>query len=354
VGEAYDGAGTYAAVVSAITVLDPLLADDAADRMVDLWHDYGTYGQYSNEGFDTSFAPELSQRYDAAVNFVRTGGRFGRVDQDRRLLAARTNYFRETYFYGNHACSLGIEAFRDDEGLLDAARRLHDRPITVPAIVYANVLLPGQELAIHTDVPEFRGANRRIVPQWLLVVMRHSERFEPWRMRIATGIAYFGDAKGGELAYYPDGATGSAAVYAPRHNTAAVLDTDSVFHGVDRVAGDDSPLATLKPGMRLQHEGDRRWTVRDASDQIVASYGTDDLRYSVSWKAYCFADDAERDAWTTHADDLTLASILATLEDDLRERGALDGARPGDAELGKLLIDTYIRFPAAVPAATSA
>jgi hypothetical protein len=334
-----------------ITVLDPLLSDAAADAMVELWHSYGTYGQYSNEGFDTTFAPELSQRYDAAVNFVRTGGRFGRVHEDRKLLAARTNYFRETYFYGEHADLPEIRAFRDDEGLLDAARRLHDRPIAVPAIVYANVLLPGQELAVHTDVPEFRGANRRILPQWLLVVMRHSELFEDWRMRIATGIAYFGEATGGDLAYYPDGAAGKAAVYAPRHNTAALLDTDSIFHGVDRVAGDEEALTRLKPGMRLVHDGERRWTVRDAADAVVANFATDDLRYSVSWKAYCFADDAERAAWEGHVDDLELDVILDTLLADLRRRGVLGaGERPSDADLGKLLIDTYVEFPAPVPA----
>jgi hypothetical protein len=334
-----------------ITVLDPLLTDAAAEEMVELWHAYGSYGQYSNEGFDTQFAPELSQRYDAAVNFVRTGGRFGRVDEDRRLLAARTNYFRETYFYGESTCSPGIEAFRDDERLLDAARRLHGRPIAVPAIVYANVLLPGQELAVHTDVPEFRGANRRILPQWLLVVMRHSELFESWRLRIATGIAYFGDAKGGELAYYPEGAAGPAAVYAPAHNTAAMLDTDSVFHGVDRVAGDDEPLHRLRPGMRLHHEGSRSWTVRDGAGAVLAEYGTDDLRYSVSWKAYCFADDRDRAAWEGHDDDLELGVILDALLADLRRRDVLaDGERPADADLGRLLIDTYISFPAAVPA----
>jgi hypothetical protein len=333
-----------------ITVLDPLLPDAEASALVDLWHDHGTYGQYSNEGFDTSFAPELSQRYDAAVNFVRTGGRFGRAAEDRKLLAARTNYFRETYFYGEHETVEGIEGFRDHEGLLDAARRLHDRPIAVPAIVYANLLLPGQELAVHTDVPEFRGANRRIVPQWLLVVMRHSELFETWRMRIATGIAYFGSAVGGELAYYPEGAAGPPATYEPRHNTAALLDTDTIFHGVDRVAGDDSALHSLRPGMRLVHDGDRRWSVRAADgDAVVASFGTDDLRYSVSWKAYCFADEAEQAAWSDHTDDLTLEQILATLEDDLRRRGVLDGDRPADADFGRLLIDTYVHFPAAVP-----
>src|SRR5207248_7959988 len=129
------------------------------------------------------------------------------------------------------------------------------RDVVVPAIVYANILLPGQELAVHTDVPEFRGANRKVVPQWLLVVMHHAGLFDEWRMPIATAIAYFGEGRGGELAYYPDGPEAPAATYPPRHNTAVVLGTDSVFHGVDRVAGDDDALRSLRPGMRLHHDG---------------------------------------------------------------------------------------------------
>jgi hypothetical protein len=128
-----------------------------------------------------------------------------------------------------------------------------------------------------------------------------------------------------------------------------------VFHGVDRVLGDDTALRALRPGMRLQHEGERSWTVRDGGsdgERIVATYATDDLRYSVSWKAYCFADDAERAAWAAHTDDLSLEQILDRLVSDLCERGRLAGPDHGlaDAELGRLLINEYVRFPA--PAAT--
>jgi len=333
-----------------VIVLDPLLPATDADALVELWHRFPSYGQYSNEGFDTGFAPELAQRYDAATNFVRTGGRFGRRGEPAALLAARTNYFRETYAYGTEVFAPGIERFADDDGLLAAARALHGRPVVVPAIVYANILLPGQELAVHTDVPEFRGANRKVVPQWLLVVMGHSQRFERWRMPIATGIAYFGGGRGGALAYYPDGAAGAPATYAPKSNTAVVLDTDTVFHGVDRVLGDETGIAELRPGQRLWWTG-RTWEVRASDGRVVAEYGDDDVRYSVSWKAYCFADDTERDAWSAHADDLTLDAILAVLVDDLVDRGRLPAADHGlgDAELGRLLIDEYIRFPAAAP-----
>ena len=328
-----------------VIAVDPLLDDAEADAVLDLWRHYPGYGLYSNEGFDTAFAPELAQRYDAAVNFVRTGGRFGRRDEDKSMLAARTNYFRETYAYGDDVSAPGVEVLFANRALADAARRLHGRDVIEPAIVYANVMLPGQELAVHTDVPEFRGANRKILPQWLLVVMRHSGLFEDWRMPIATGITYFGGGAGGELAYYPDGAAGEAVTYTPRHNTGVVLDTDTVFHGVDRVLGDERELGSIRPGMRLVHDGDDRWSVRDG-DRVVATYDEDEIRLSISWKAYCFADDAEREAWQGHTDDLSLDVILDRLTDDLRTRGRLDGDRPADAELGRLLIDEYVRFPA--------
>ena len=336
-----------------VIVLDPLMTDEEADAILELWRRFPSYGLYSNEGYEMEFAPELAQRYDAAVNFVRTGGRFGRKDADRGLMAARTNYFRETYAYGDEVAAPGIEMFMHHESLLGAARRLHGREVIEPAIGYANVLLPGQELATHTDVPEFRGANRKIIPEWLLVVMHHAELFDRWRMPIATAVSYFGGGEGGELAYYPDGAAADAVTHSPRHNTAVVLDTDSVFHGVDRVLGDERELARIRPGMHLHFEGDGRWTVRDGdsvinSDNVISAYDEDEIRLSLSWKAYCFADDAERDAWRTNTDDLALEVILDTLVADLQRRGHLaEGAeRPPDAELGRMLINEYVHFPA--------
>ena len=126
-----------------------------------------------------------------------------------------------------------------------------------PAIAYANLMVPGQELAVHTDVPEFRGCNRKVVPQWLLVVMHHSGLFDEWRMPIATGIAWFHDCDGGALAYWPDGPAFPAATHAAQYNTAMVLDTDSVFHGVDRIAavtGGRPPAAATGNGARAERE----------------------------------------------------------------------------------------------------
>ncbi len=347
---------------------DPLLSATDADRMVGLCEHFGSYKMYSEEPTFEGIGSGLPARWDAARNFVRSGGRFGR-SEPIHVLAARTNYFRESYAYGAETRIDGIAPFLRHEGFMEAARRLHGRPLIEPAIVYANLLVPGQELAVHTDVPEFRGVNRTRHPQWLLVAMHHSGLFEDWRMPIATGVAWFHDCDGGDFAFYPSGPGEIPVAHTVRFNTAVLLDTDSVFHGVDRVgngAGRRTPAADdpdarardgesgtaaierLRPGMRLRHAGDRRWQIDDGSD-VVARYRWDELRFSVSWKAYCFADEAERRAWLAHADDLSVDQVVDRLVDDLRARGTLGATRPPEHELVELLIDEYIHFPSPRP-----
>ena len=132
---------------------DPLLPDDEADRMLRLCERFGRYGMYSTESIEDDFGTGLTQRHDALLNFIRTGGRFGRQEPLEQL-AARTNYFRETYAYDTPIVD-GIEPFLRLEAFHEAARKIHGRPIVEPNIVYANILVPGQELAqVEADLAE--------------------------------------------------------------------------------------------------------------------------------------------------------------------------------------------------------
>jgi hypothetical protein len=326
-----------------VAAFDPLLTDDGAAAMVRLCEQFGSYGMYSEEPTFPGIGEGLPARWDAVRNFLKSGGRFGH-QEPLEVLAARTNYFRETYAYGAKPGIEGIEPFLFHEGFVQAARRLHGRPVIEPAIVFANLLVPGQELAIHTDVPEFRGVNRKRHPQWLIVAMRHSGLFEQWRMPIATAVAWFHDCRGGEFAFFPDGPTGAPQAHRVRYNTALLLDTDSVFHGVDRVAETAEPITPLRPGMRLCFTGDRQWEVRDG-ERRVAAYRWGDLRFSISWKAYCFADEAERRAWAEHRGDLSVDTVVERLLADMRERGVVGATAPGGHELVDLIIDTYVHYP---------
>jgi hypothetical protein len=172
-------------------------------------------------------------------------------------------------------------------------------------------------------------------------------------MPIATAIAWFHDCDGGELAYWPEGAAGDVRRHRVQYNTALVLDTDSVFHGVDRIA--DVPAAELpqlRPGTTLDFAHDQQWNLHTGNGRDIAEYRWDELRFSVSWKAYCFRDEHERDTWRDHRDDLTMDVILDRLIVDLvaRDRVAPDVAR--DRALGLLLMDEYIMFPSSTDEAS--
>jgi hypothetical protein len=286
-------------------ILDPVLSDEDADRLLRLRSAYGSY---------------------------------------RFTLSAQARYFRETYLYGGNTFLPGIDFLVEHAALAESARELHGRDVIHPAIVYANILVPGQNLEVHTDLPEYRGADRRRVPQWLLLVMQHSGLFERWRLPIATAITYVGGGRGGAFIYYPDGPAGPVRSYEPCHNTALLLDVDAVFHGVDVVEGDDEAARTFRAGMRIEPDRDDVWAVRSADGATtIAEYAADDLRYSVSWKAYCFVDEAERAMWQDHTDDLDVDTIKRIMIEDLDRTGRLPGdqAPATDEEFRKLVEAAY-------------
>jgi hypothetical protein len=333
-------------VTAPVVVLDPCFDAPQAAALVELCERFGSYRMYAElELLDTEIGQGLAPRHDALMNFLRTGG-LARTQEPPGALAVRTSYFREEYAYGRDERIEGIAPFLYHEAFVEAARAIHGRRVIEPAIAYANLMVPGQELAVHTDVPEFRGANRKVVPQWLLVVMHHSGLFDEYRMPIATAVAWFHDCDGGELAYWPDGPTAAAQRHKVRYNTALVLDTDSVFHGVDRIADVAADaLPRIRPGTRLEATNDHAWTLCGTDGDEIARYRWDELRFSVSWKAYCFRDEHERDTWRDHRDDLTMDRILDRLIDDLRARDRIAGDVTRDGALGQFLIDEYIEFP---------
>ncbi|MFM8236811.1 MAG: hypothetical protein ACKOBG_03505 [Actinomycetota bacterium] len=315
-----------------VVTLDPCLGTVEARAMVELCHRTAPYRMYGDrEQIDHPIARGLSQRQDALQQFVRSG------DEHPAALATRTSYFREEFAYGTRELAPGVAPFLHHEGFIEAARAIHGRPVIEPAIVYGNLMVPGQEHATHTDVPEFRGANRKVVPQWLLVVMHHSGLFADHRMPIATGIAWFHDCDGGELSYWPDGPDGPRREHRVRYDTALVLDTDTVFHGVERIGVvEAASLPRIRPGTTLTVDGDR-WVLVNGAGEELGRYDWSELRCSVSWKAYCFADERERDTWRDGSDDLTIDVILDRLVADLVDRGRVASDPERDHELGLVL-----------------
>ena len=165
-------------VTSRLLQFDGLLDDLEAEALSAVWHGFSPYRPSSAvrigqrkpvrtvPGLEVTRVPvpasqldfetSLPARFDAGQNFGRTGGRFGRLDQGGWASGTRNDYFRETYAAGSTFYAERIEVLVDHRGLADGARRLFGLSVVVPVVVYANILIPGQELGIHTDVPEFR------------------------------------------------------------------------------------------------------------------------------------------------------------------------------------------------------
>jgi len=299
----------------------------------------------------------LRERMDHHLYVVTTGGRHRRKLSYEEL-AKRNDYFRETLAYGStrKLADPVVELIFHNPAFIAAAKQVYGVPLGIvePSIIYANFILPGQELAVHTDVPEFRGANRKGLPQWLLVAMHRSQLFERWRMPIATGVSWWtnrhqpqpedGDMVHRAFVMYPQGVHAKPTVWNVRFNQGVVLDTDTIFHGVDEVNGS---LVNISEGMRLSFNGSapdsEAWIVLNGAD-VVARFSFEELRLSISWKAYVFGSAAERDLWQSHKDDLNLTYILNLFRSDLEQRGALP-ANLDMESFGYLLIKQYILYP---------
>jgi hypothetical protein len=326
-------------------VLDPSLAPADAHVLWGLVRGLPAIGMYVQGAITEGLGAGLVRRHDALFNYVKGKAAAGE-SEGMAQVAARVNLFRGVLAEGAVVHVPAVEDLLYRHGpFLEAARSLSGLPLVVPDMLYVNVLLPGQELAIHTDTPEYRGLSKAGMPEWFLVVMHHSQLFEDWRVHIAGGVTFLAAPdQGGAFVLYPDGVDGSVLLLPPAFNTSVMLDADALFHGVERVGGPDAGPPPLVPGMTLHSVPGEAWEVRDG-DRRVARYEAGDVRVSVQWKAHCFADEAARQAFISHADDLTVDQVLQTLVSDLRARGLVGSELPGDTALALLLMNTYIRFP---------
>jgi hypothetical protein len=238
---------------------------------------------------------------------------------------------------------------------VEAARRLFGAEIVRPQAVYVNLTwqLPFAQGAGHTDVPAFRGFDRRTVPIAFLTLMGQSGLFEDVRLRIATAVAWFYEGADGGFEYWPDGPDAPSRVHEGRiENTALVGDNDFMWHRVRPTGRPEGGMARLSLESELAFEGGR-FAVRDGGREL-GRFGWDSLRASLSWKALTFASDAERRRYDEHEADVDLAEVVRRFRADLRARGvALDWpADPlRDPAVIRRLTDVYVRYPAVSAAA---
>lgn len=248
-----------------------------------------------------------------------------------------------------------VEALLRHPPFVAAARRLFDAEIVLPQAVYVNLTwqLPFAQGAGHTDVPAFRGFDRRSVPIAFLTIMGQSGLFEDVRLRIATAVAWFYEGTDGGFEYWPDGPAAPSRVHEGRiENTALVGDNDFMWHRVRPTGRREGGMARLSLASELAFEGGR-FAVRDGEREL-GRFGWDALRVSLSWKALTFTSDGSRRRYEAHEGDVDLGEVVRRFRADLDARG-VELAWPADPlrdpRVIERLSELYVRYPTATPAA---
>lgn len=137
----------------------------------------------------------------------------------------------------------------------------------------------------------------------------------------------------------------------------SAVDGSKVVH-----AGDVYQLGSRPPRLEksaknlLIYEGEGEgagagdaWTL-ESNNVTKGQYVTDDLRWTVVYRARCFASEEESKRYNEglpESEMLQLEDILDVFHADLVARNILsvDGAPPDRLELALLLLDTYVKYP---------
>ena len=200
---------------------------------------------------------------------------------------------------------------------------------------------------MHTDVPEFRGLNRKIVPQWLLVVMHHSGCFDDGgsdrdRHHLVLATSRAARSRTGPTAPTAPPVRASE----PRQHRARARHR----HGVPRRrpgrAGGERRMPADPAGLRARRRGRRAWVLRDA-DGARASPTTAGTSCGSRSRGRRTASPTRRSATpgATTPTTSTLDTVLDALVRRPVARASGVDATSRDARPRAPLIDEYVRFP---------
>ena len=197
---------------------------------------------YAEEATSDGLGESLPQRFDVGLNYVAHGLDGGGNHDDPEKAQSRTNYFRETYAYGNEKRVDGVEPFLAHPKMQRAAAR--------------NLCLrrgcSGDCLCQSTDTGAGACDSHGTFLSFAEPIVRvHLNGcwfvccIQVCLIAGASGYSpvYHGlvPPRGGAFTFYPSGSNGSRESIAAQNNSAILIDTDKVFHG-GRASG---PAITL-------------------------------------------------------------------------------------------------------------
>jgi hypothetical protein len=312
----------------------PVVLDEAVDDPVLVRHLIDTHQPYWPV-----------QRYFA--NSAEYAALSGQAEPEQMIIAP--------VFRGNWATDgvvlEGVQPLLDSERFTGAARELFGAEIVRPTTVYVNLTwqLPFPQGAGHTDVPAFRGFDRSAQPITLLTIMGLSGLFEDVRVKVATAVAWFYNGEDGGFEYWPRGSSAASVLHEGTiDNTAIVADNDFMWHRVRPTGNVEDGMVTLGQDAELVRRDAGTWAITDdGADK--ASFPTEKMRVSLSWKAMVFDNAADQRRYDEHTDDIDLTEILRRFAADFASRGETlvipAGDPVSDPDFVRTLKSAYVHYP---------
>jgi hypothetical protein len=232
-------------------------------------------------------------------------------------------WFRNFWALGGKIIFPGAEQAFHNPVYIEAAKRSFQAKVIQPLAMMTNLNTPAESAPVHLDLPFFRGAHNREVPSWLLAPMGYSGLFHQWAIPVASAISWFYRGEGGDFEYWPNGLSEKPErVCSPSYNQAVIADNEYMYHRVGQMGEESEYLSTGISSQALLHKVDAGWEICERQN-LIRSYPDHRIRISILWKAYCFKDEAEAEAFSDPAESLTPSQIVDIFCKDLRDSGVV-------------------------------
>eukprot|EP01094_Clydonella_sp_ATCC50884_P011068 TRINITY_DN2086_c0_g1_i1.p1 TRINITY_DN2086_c0_g1~~TRINITY_DN2086_c0_g1_i1.p1 ORF type:complete len:431 (-),score=189.18 TRINITY_DN2086_c0_g1_i1:129-1421(-) len=293
----------------------------------------------------------LPGRIDVGRHYIQAGGVQGLKEHFEEIVPRLLSFGR--YIFDLTDFPVVDELFAAQH-FQEAAKKTcpADKQVLDPFQFNFIVQVPGQTVALHVDAVYFWGATRFDVPQWLLAAMQFSGLFRDRFIDQIQVVGYFHEweatpERGGQFVYW-DSESEQPKKVDPVPLAGSVVDGSKTVHAATVYRpGEKAPLLEKSADIKLSYAGGERWELRE-DGRLVRTYDTDELRWTIVYRARCFESEERRQHFHALPDDerLELDEILDTLSEELVRRGRLSaGDEVSRLDLAMLIMDEFISYP---------
>lgn len=304
-------------------------------------------------------------RIDIGIHYLKTGGFENRMEK-YETMAARVMTFRHKFL--DEIKENRLKEIYGDKFLQKAQDLCHqnnplnyqrDKLVTSLFQFDVILMLPGQELPMHLDIPYFWGADRKNIPHWLLVLMKQSGLFEDKFIPQVQGVSWLSKHQfnklemeslknGGNFYFYPyRNHTEKYVLAKSDFNSALLVDGTQVVHGVERFKADfEQPPLEKNNHFYLSYEKEtNQWGLFKRDGYLLKKYKNDDLRVSLVWRVHCFKNEEEKKKYENQVDRVTIDKVLDIFKNDMIKKNIIIEKNMKRLDFLIKLIDEYSNYP---------